>query len=375
MSTYSMTVTGPNARLTMIKGWFAGLAAHARSWWHTATRSITRTTTAVKGIAKVALGAIGSTTGYALTTGIAQSAVRTVWRGLKWVASKTSRLLGRATRTLYTVTGLVSPAAAALLEDTVERFIVEPLLNTGLWFDGWISNIGNVTIDLMATGLVRTVTTKAAQGFAIILSIHTITRGALAAKIVQAVPWAMDAVVWATNPMVALGVVGAVFVGGIIVAGLSLLWGSQPEDDDDDPDERPIDIVTDPEPEPQEEPATNLEQLVIPWDMADIAAHLRIEASSFTASPTRSRETLGSRSPPSPQKQRWHDWSGSCPIGKPSTATTDGCSPRWLDKQSARRHSANTPHNRKGRAYGPAPQGLSRLGAEVPHGKTQRGRN
>ena len=277
MSTYSMTVTGPNARLTMIKGWFAGLAAHARSWWHTATRSITRTTTAVKGIAKVALGAIGSTTGYALTTGIAQSAVRTVWRGLKWVASKTSRLLGRATRTLYTVTGLVSPAAAALLEDTVERFIVEPLLNTGLWFDGWISNIGNVTIDLMATGLVRTVTTKAAQGFAIILSIHTITRGALAAKIVQAVPWAMDAVVWATNPMVALGVVGAVFVGGIIVAGLSLLWGSRPEDDDDDPDERPIDIVTDPEPEPQEEPATNLEQLVIPWDMADIAAHLRIE--------------------------------------------------------------------------------------------------
>ena len=276
MSTYSLTVTGPNARLAMIKGWLTGLATHTRSWWHTATRSLTRTNTTLKATANVALAAIGSSTGYALTLGLAQAAVRAAWHGVKWFARHTSRLIGRATRSLYTVTGLVSPAAATLLEDTVERFIVEPILSSALWFDQWVSNIGNVTIELVHTGLVRTVTTKAAQVFAVILTLHSISRGALAAKAVQVLPWAMDAVVWATNPIIAVMVVGAVFVGALVIAGLSLLWSGEPEDDGD-PDEAPIEEPVEPKQAVTEEPLDNVDQLVIPWDLADIAAQLRIE--------------------------------------------------------------------------------------------------
>ena len=262
MSTYSIPVAGPSAQFAMIQGWISQLAQHARTWWHTTRHVFNSGSSALKAGTNLALGAIGSKTGYSLITGALKSGITTMWHGIQWVFSSNSRALGRLARFGYALLGKISPRAAKAVEDAAERFLVEPLLNAALWVQKWIGNLGDVLWELTQTSLVRGVTTISAQLLAIVLSVHTLTKGALAAKLVSLLPWTMDAVIAITNPYVALGVVAAVFVSALLVAGMTLTRST--------PDEpQPVGATL----QNDGRPATQLS----PWKLEEIAAKLRIE--------------------------------------------------------------------------------------------------
>ena len=262
MSTYSIPISGPSAQVAMMQGWISQLAQHARTFWHTTLRTLTRGASILKNAANLALGAISSKTGYTTITRVAKKVVSTIWKGVKWLFSRASRLLGTAARATYKAIEMISPRAAKAVEDTVERFIVEPVLNAALWVQEWIGNLGEVLWALTQTSLVRSITTTAAQIFAIVLSVHTLTKGALAAKIVSFLPWTMEAVIAVTNPFIALGVVAAVFVSAVLVAGMTLTC-STPEDP------QPVKLTMNDEPH-EMSPLSS-------WKLEEIAAKLRIE--------------------------------------------------------------------------------------------------
>jgi hypothetical protein len=80
---------------------------------------------------------------------------------------------------------------------------------------------------------VRAVTTKAAQLAGLTVGLHALTKGALAAKVVSLLPWTMSAVVWVTQPVTAVVLVGAAFVTAMAAAGAVLAAGADehPEPD------------------------------------------------------------------------------------------------------------------------------------------------
>ena len=83
---------------------------------------------------------------------------------------------------------------------------------------------------LATTDLVRTCTTRAAMAAVTLISVHALTQGALAAKLVAALPWTMDAVIAVTNPTRALAfVAGTMLIAmGVAAARLAKQIGPVP---------------------------------------------------------------------------------------------------------------------------------------------------
>ena len=82
---------------------------------------------------------------------------------------------------------------------------------------------------LATTDLVRTCTTRAALAAVTLISIHALTQGTLAARIVQALPWTMDAIITITNPTRALVFVAGTMLIAMGVAAARLARQIQPE--------------------------------------------------------------------------------------------------------------------------------------------------
>jgi hypothetical protein len=85
---------------------------------------------------------------------------------------------------------------------------------------------------LARTPLVRAVTTRVAAVASGLLGIHLLTKGVLAARIVQAIPAAVTAVAWLTNPWMLLGGVALAFTGITVFAGVRLTTATQSESPD-----------------------------------------------------------------------------------------------------------------------------------------------
>jgi hypothetical protein len=131
----------------------------------------------------------------------------------------------------------------------------------------WIETAGLLTWLLASTDLVRTCTTRAAMAAVTLTSLHAITQGALAAKLVAALPWTMDAVVAITNPTRALAFVLGTALAAMAVAAARLARESRR------PEPPAADTAAAPRPT-SEDTAVEVEVLT---DLAVIAGKVTVE--------------------------------------------------------------------------------------------------
>ena len=81
-----------------------------------------------------------------------------------------------------------------------------------------LAGVGVVAEGLARTPLVRSVSTIGAEVAVGVLAVHAVSQGAVAAKIVAALPASMDAVILLTNLWVALAGVGVVALAAMGIA-------------------------------------------------------------------------------------------------------------------------------------------------------------
>jgi hypothetical protein len=212
MSTMSITVFGPSSALAMLRALALKTAGHARSLWNSIRTSFTLTSQTLRTTANIALAAIGSTTGYDIAIAGIRTVANACWTAIRWIFSRTARLLGRAARATYSLIAMLSPTLAKLVESVVEEFIAEPFLDAALAIDQQVTAFGQTLWGLAHTSLVRQTTVNTAQVSGGLIAAHMLTKGFLAAKVVQLIPASMTAIIWLTNPIIAIGLVAGAFI-------------------------------------------------------------------------------------------------------------------------------------------------------------------
>lgn len=153
MSTLSITVSGPSASLAMLRALALKALGHAQHIWHTIKLSLTAASATARTASNLALAALGSRTGYELVLDGIRRITSSVWSGVRWCFSRSSRLLGHVARAGYSLISKVSPTAAKAVEDTIERFVVEPVLTAALTVDTWVCAAGRAARRVPAGGI------------------------------------------------------------------------------------------------------------------------------------------------------------------------------------------------------------------------------
>lgn len=223
MSTYSIPVSGPDPRLAFLRALAHKASGFAGRFLTSVKLVLTRGTQLVRAASSTALAVIGSEAGYQLVRHALRTVVTTTAKVVKAGASllgRGLRFLGRLARKVISV---VSPHVADVVADTVKTWIVVPLTKAATVVAEWMTGVAQAVWELSDCSLVKTITIRAAQVAGLLLAVHSITRGAAAAKVVQALPWAMEAVLFLTNPVRALMMVGAAFVAALGFAAFRLL--------------------------------------------------------------------------------------------------------------------------------------------------------
>jgi len=141
--------------------------------------------------------------------------------GLSWLGESTARLVGR-----------VWAAAETWLRSTAAR-MAAPVRDGVRWFGDVLTGTGIVAESLARTPLVRSVSTTGAKVAAGVLAVHAVSKGAVAAKIVAALPASMDAIVLLTNPWAALAGVGVATAVAMTIALARLLAAGSDDGPDD----------------------------------------------------------------------------------------------------------------------------------------------
>lgn len=216
----SITVSGPNTVLGMLRALALKALTHAQHAWDTLTRTVTLSTATLKSAANVALTALASQNGYELALRGTRWLTTTTWNLIRYTCSRTTRLVGHATRAGYHALALINPTLATSVENLLEQYVVEPILNTALTVDATVTSIGDTIWALAHTSLVRTTTTTAAQAASSLLALHAISNGYLAATLVHLIPTLMTGIIWATNPLICLSLIAGTFTLTISIA----LW-------------------------------------------------------------------------------------------------------------------------------------------------------
>lgn len=223
MSIYSIPVSGPDPRLAMLRALTVKSRAHLTRIWTTLRIGLGRATRFARATASTALAALGHPAGYHAV----RYSLRTVSTTAVGLLRRGFELLGRGLRALGRLAhdGLaaVAPGVADTVASTLGRVITAPARTVTRTALAWIADAGQLLWSLSGTSLVRTITTRTAQAASIVLGIHTLTHGAVSARIVQALPWAMDAIVTMTNPAWALAAVGIAFTTAMALAALRVL--------------------------------------------------------------------------------------------------------------------------------------------------------
>lgn len=222
MSTHSNTVSGPSPALAMLRA----LAIKAGHYAHHALTAVRVALTAgqqvLRTAATTALAFLGSDTGYQLVRHTVRRVITTAARIVRAGLGLLGRTLRAVGRLVSRGIALVSPAAATTLHGIVTAWIVEPVQAAVRVAGRWLGGLREALWHLTGTPLVRAVTTKAAQLAGLTVGLHDLTKGALAAKVVSLLPWTMSAVVWVTQPVTAVVLVGAAFVTAMAAAGAVL---------------------------------------------------------------------------------------------------------------------------------------------------------
>ena len=227
--TYSVPVSGPSARLAMLRTIMLKAAGIARNAWAHTRTTLQLASRLPKSVAVTVNSVLATNTGYTTLTRISRAVLSTAWNGL----TRLLRGVGRAARTAVGVAplavGFASPAGADLTLG-VTQVVTETV--TGLFdrLDGLVRGAGELAWGLAHTTLVRSTVTTAASMASGVFVVHSLTQGLLAVKIVQAAPSLMTAVVWATNPWRTLAMVAAVALIAMGVALARLVHGSRHEE-------------------------------------------------------------------------------------------------------------------------------------------------
>ena len=274
--TYSVPVSGPSARLAMLRTIMlkaAGIAKNA--WAHTRT-SLAMASRLPKSVAVTVNSVLATSTGYTTLTRISRAVLSTAWNGLTRLIRGVGRVLRTAVGVVPLAVGFVSPVGADFALRVTEG-IAETV--TGLFdrLDELVRGAGELAWGLAHTTLVRTTATTAASVASGVFVVHSLTQGLLAVKIVQAAPSLMTAVVWITNPWRTLALVAGVALIAMGVALARLVHGSRqqeqvaddgPQFDPEPPATEQVPFTVVPDPEPLVEPE-------IDWDA--VVSSVRVE--------------------------------------------------------------------------------------------------
>lgn len=276
MSTYTIPVSGPSPRLAMLRALALKAAQRAGQLLTAVKVTLTRGTHLVRTAASAALAVVGSEAGYQLV----RHALRTVVTTAAKAVEAGLRLLGRGlkflARTARTAIALVSPEAADVVDRTVRDWIVEPVARVASTVGTWVRNVAQLVWELSDSSLVKAVTVRAAQVAGLVLAVHSLSQGAVASRIVQALPWLMDAVLWITSPVKVLALVATAFVVALGFTAVRLLDGG------DNPG--PTEPAT--APEPERDPGTPVLVAELrrteqsSFDLEKIAASVNVEVSA-----------------------------------------------------------------------------------------------
>lgn len=273
MSTYSISVSGPSPRLAMLRA-LALKAAHAGTEMLSALKvTLTRGGQLVRTASSTTLAIIGSDVGYQFARSLARTVVTTVAAVVRQPVDLLVAGLRIAGRLCRAAIGSISPLLAASIDAHLHRWIVTPANRWTSTATRWVQKAAEAVWELSDHSLVKTVTVRAAQAASLLLAVHTITQGAVAARVVQSFPWLMDAVITVTNPTRVVLFVAAVFVSALCITAARLMrWSPSP-----DPVGLRVDLV-----HPQVDPGTPTLQTgprttVPTWDFDRIAAQVNVE--------------------------------------------------------------------------------------------------
>ena len=256
MSGYSIEVSGPSAKLAMLRALAHKMLGRLSNIAAAVKVTLTRSARVAKAATTTGLALIGSQAGYQLVRhgvrALVTGAVRLASSGLRLICPR-AKAVGRV---LMSGLATVSPTAADVTEHVVQQWVVQPVSDVAVKVTGWVRDVADAVWDLSDSGLVKAVTIRSAQAASLVLAVHTITKGAAAAKVVQALPWAMDVVVTVTNPAKVAPWSGSPSSPRLAVAAMRIL-------DTEGPDDEPDEVDTEGVP-PQETTEPGRPQLVRP---------------------------------------------------------------------------------------------------------------
>ena len=237
---YAVPVSGPDQRLAWLRALWVKAQGIAHTAWAHARVILSGALRLPRWAANMALSLLSSKAGYDTIVNVIGTGVRAVARGIGWAVGKVGRGLYWLGNTTARLVGRVWPAAETWLRSTAAR-VAAPVREGVRWLGDVLAGIGVVAEGLARTPFVRGASTTGAKVAAGILAVHAVSKGAVAAKIVAALPASMDLVILLTNPWIALGAVGVVTLAAMGIALARLLAAG---DDDDGPDDGGTEAVT-----------------------------------------------------------------------------------------------------------------------------------
>ena len=274
--TYDVPIAGPSPHLAMLRALLLKLRGIARHLWASTGTALSVTGRLPHAVATAVHSLLSTQAGYRAVTGVVRTVTSGLWGAVRWAA----RTVGRACRTVAnvvtTVVGMASQGAADLLQATVDT-VAGKATSLGRRIDGVARGGGELVWALTHTHLVQVTVTLTASAASGLFTVHSLTQGLLATKIVQTMPTLMTAAAWATDPVRLLAVVAAAAGAAILIALGRLIAGSGASGDAGGPDDGGPTCSAETRPMPLPERLTTVDDWVpgIAWDA--VAASVRIE--------------------------------------------------------------------------------------------------
>ena len=256
---YAVPVSGPDRRLAWLRALWLKVQGVARTAWHHARVILSGAVRLPRWIANATLSLLSSKAGYDTTINVIGTGVRAVALGVGWAVGRVGHGLSWLGDTTARLVGRVRPAAETWLRQTAAR-VAAPVRDSVRWLGDVLAGTGIVAASLARTPLVRSASTTGAKVAAGVFAIHAVSKGAVAAKIIAAVPASMDVVIAATNPLLALAAVGVVTLSAM-GAALARLMAAGDHDGPDDGGTEAVPSAVQADAEDVEGVLTDLEQI------------------------------------------------------------------------------------------------------------------
>ncbi len=237
--TYDVPIAGPSPHLAMLRALMLKIRGIARHLWASTGTALSVTGRLPNAVATAVHSLLSTQAGYRAVTGVVRTVSSGLWGVVRWAARTVGRACRAVADAVTTAVGWVSPTGADLLATTVGT-IAGKATGLGRRVDGVVRGGGELVWALTHTQLVQSTVTVTASAASGLFTVHTLTQGLLATKVVQTMPTLMTAAVWATDPVRLLAVVAAAAGAAILIALGRLIAGSgasghQGGPDDDEP--------------------------------------------------------------------------------------------------------------------------------------------